>query len=320
MTALWPVRIVVGFERIYFFVTLLILALTACAFASTARHDAERGEFLQSDQFVGHHVGTTDLKPALDGIVFAGDELDAELRLTVSRGIVCHLVVQVVAHHTVLDVVSHIAVVECSSGIVADTGLEALRGGEVHVLRVCHGGTVHEEIIGEDLVDMLIDFCAPHTVAVALHGDGLAEDLTSELHLLGIGSLHAEDHAVILVLGREDGAREETGHHTSRELLLLACGGEGGLSVLHRLLSGCGIVEQRQGLAQEVFGVHPGMAELIMGVLLHAADAVFVEELHIVAGIAIEEIVCAHTEPEQTDLAVRISGIVIDTRDICRGE
>ena len=62
------------------------------------------------------------------------------------------------------------------------------------------------------------------------------------------------------------------------------------------------------------------MTELVVSVFLHAADAVLVEELHIVAGIAIKEIVRAYTEPKQTDLAVRISGIVIDTGDIRRGE
>ena len=207
MTTLRPVRIVVGFEGIDFLVALLVLALTAGAFALTARHNAERREFLQSDKFVGHHVGTTDLEPTLDGIVLARDELDAEGRLysfspsllLSCRNISCHLVVQVVTHHTVLDVVCHTAVVECGSGIVADAGLESLRGGEVHVLRICHGGTVHEEIISKDLVDMLIDFRAPHTVAVALHGDGLAEDLACQFHLLGIRSLHAEDHAIVFV-------------------------------------------------------------------------------------------------------------------------
>ena len=207
MAALRPVRIVVGFEGIDFLVALLVLALTAGAFALTARHNAERREFLQSDKFVGHHVGTTDLEPTLDGIVLARDELDAEGRLysfspsllLSCRNISCYLVVQVVAHHTMLDVVSHTAVVECGSGIVADAGLEAFQGGEVHVLRVCHGGTVHEEVIGEDLVDMLVNLSTPHTIAVALHGDGFAEDFSSEFHLLGIGRLHAEDHAVVFV-------------------------------------------------------------------------------------------------------------------------
>ena len=81
MATLWPVRIVVGFEGIDLLVALLILTLTAGAFALTARHDAERREFLQSDKFVGHHVGTTDLEPTLDGIVLARDKLDTEGRL-----------------------------------------------------------------------------------------------------------------------------------------------------------------------------------------------------------------------------------------------
>ena len=54
------------------------------------------------------------------------------------------------------------------------------------------------------------------------------------------------------------------------------------------------------------------MAELVVGVLLHATDAMLVEELHIVAGVAEEEIVGTHTQPEQADLAVRLLGVVID--------
>ena len=78
MTALRPVRIVVGFEGIDFLVTFMVVTLTAGAFSFTARHDAEWREFLLTDEFVGHHIGTTDLEPALDGVILARDELDAE--------------------------------------------------------------------------------------------------------------------------------------------------------------------------------------------------------------------------------------------------
>ena len=62
------------------------------------------------------------------------------------------------------------------------------------------------------------------------------------------------------------------------------------------------------------------MSELIVGELLHTADALLIEKLHIVASVAKEEIVCAHAEPEQTDLTVGICGIVVDAGDIRRGE
>ena len=62
------------------------------------------------------------------------------------------------------------------------------------------------------------------------------------------------------------------------------------------------------------------MAELVVGVLLHTGDAVLVEELHIVAGIAIEEIIRTDTQPEKMDLAVSVSGIVVHTGNLCRGK
>ena len=62
------------------------------------------------------------------------------------------------------------------------------------------------------------------------------------------------------------------------------------------------------------------MAELVVGELLDATDALLVEELHVVAGIAIEEVVGAHAEPEQIDLPVGVVGLVVDVGDVCRGE
>ena len=57
------------------------------------------------------------------------------------------------------------------------------------------------------------------------------------------------------------------------------------------------------------------MTELVVGKLLHRGDTLLVEELHIVAGVAIEEIVRTDTEPEQMDLLVGSSRIVVYLRD-----
>ena len=94
---------------------------------------------------------------------------------------------------------AHVHIIKGGGGIVADAGLETFRGGEIHVLRISHRCAVHEKIVGKGLIDMLVDLCTPHTVAVALHGDGFAKDFASQLHLLGIRGLHTEDHAVVLI-------------------------------------------------------------------------------------------------------------------------
>ena len=60
------------------------------------------------------------------------------------------------------------------------------------------------------------------------------------------------------------------------------------------------------------------MSELIGRKLLDTTDAFLVEELHIVAGIAIEEVVSTHAEPEQVEFLIRISGIVVDVGNIGR--
>ena len=62
------------------------------------------------------------------------------------------------------------------------------------------------------------------------------------------------------------------------------------------------------------------MAELIVRELLHRADALLVEELHIVARIAIEEIIGTHAQPEEMDLTVRVGGVVVNVGDIRRGK
>ena len=62
------------------------------------------------------------------------------------------------------------------------------------------------------------------------------------------------------------------------------------------------------------------MAELIVGKLLHRSDALLIEELHVVTGIAIEEIIRTYAEPEQMDLLIRSSGIIVDLGQRGRGK
>ena len=101
---------------------------------------------------------------------------------------------------------------------------------------------------------------------------------------------------------------------------LLACGCGGGLPLLHGCLCCLGLEEQREGLTEEILGIHPSVAELVAGKLLDRADTFLVEELHIVAGIAVKEIIGAYAKPEQMDLAVGVGSMVIDLRQIRRGE
>ena len=62
------------------------------------------------------------------------------------------------------------------------------------------------------------------------------------------------------------------------------------------------------------------MTELTRGELLHAAYALLVEKLHVVAGVAVKEIVGAHTQPKQVQFLVGVVGIVVHTRDVGRGK
>ena len=315
MATLGPCGIVVGLQVICLLVTAHLLFLTTLlgplVASVTIYDDAERRQFLAGDELVSHHVGSADLKPALDGVVLAGHQHDLEFSFALSRTIPGCLGIQVVAHNAVLHL-RHIGVVEGGSGVAADAGLEALRGGEVHVLRIGHRRAVHDIVIGEGLVDVLVQHRTPDAVAVTLHGLGLRQDLCCQQHLLGFGGLHAEDDVIVVIFRRDDGLGEESCHHTRRELCLFSCCGLRGLGVLHRLCRCLGVEEQGQGLREEVFGVHPRVTELIVGVFLHAGDAMLVEKFHIVAGIAVEEVIRAHAEPEQTDLAVRVLGVVID--------
>ena len=167
---------------------------------------------------------------------------------------------------------------------------------------------------------MLVDGSHPDTIAVTLHGDGLAKDFSCEFYFLRLWGFHAEDHTVAQIFWREDGLGEETCHHTRGKLCLLASFCEAGLGTLHGLCCCFRIEEQWQGLTQEILGVHPGMSKLIVGICLHTANAVLIQELRIVSGVAIQEIVCAHTQPEELDLAVGVLGIVVHPRDIRRSK
>ena len=69
-------------------------------------------------------------------------------------------------------------------------------------------------------------------------------------------------------------------------------------------------------MVEEVLGIHPSMSELIVRVFLHAAYALLIKKLGIVAGIAIEEIVSTHAKPEEVYLAVRLLRIIIYVRNI----
>ena len=98
--------------------------------------------------------------------------------------------------------------------------------------------------------------------------------------------------------------------------MLFACGGRGWLTGLHSGLGSFLIEEQWQGLGKEILGVHPRVTELIGGKLLDTVDTLLIEELHVVAGVTIEEVIGTHTQPEQMQFLVKLGSIVIDIRDI----
>ena len=54
------------------------------------------------------------------------------------------------------------------------------------------------------------------------------------------------------------------------------------------------------------------MAELVGGKFLDALNAFRIKKFHVVAGIAVEEVIGAHAEPEEVNLLVRGIGIVVD--------
>ena len=170
MTTLRPVAKVFSFKGINFLLTFLTLAA-----GSFSCCDAEWRQFLRGDILVGHHVGTSNFKPALHGIVLARNQLDDELWLTACGMITSLVLVQVIAYYAMFYL-SHICIVERIGRIIADARLETLCGGEVHILRIGHWRTVYEEIIGESLVEMLIDLCTPYAIAIALHSLGLGQD------------------------------------------------------------------------------------------------------------------------------------------------
>ena len=193
MSALRPCRIVIGTQGIYLFFALLALAA-----AGLIRGDTERLEFLGTDKLISHHVGTSYFEPTLGGVILARNQLDDELRLSVSWTVAGTVLVQVIAHHAMFHL-CHIHVVEGGGGIVADTRFEPFRGSQVHVLRISHRGAIYDEVVCKGLVDMLVHFCRPDTVTVTLHSNGLAENLTSQLDLFGIWCLHTEDDAVVFI-------------------------------------------------------------------------------------------------------------------------
>ena len=239
MTALRPCGVIICTKCVD-----LLLALFAFTASCLASGDAERRKFLCCNELISHHVGTTNLKPALEGIIFSGNQLDHKLRFPSCWTIAGLALIQIIAHDTMLHL-SHSGIVERTGGIVADAGFETLRGGEIHILRISYGSTVYQEIIGKCLVDMLVDLNAPDAVAVAFHRQRLGQNLCSQRDLFGLRGLHAEDDAVILVFGRDDGLGEETCHHTRRELLFLTSGSRCGLCVFHSLFCSFGVEEQR---------------------------------------------------------------------------
>ena len=270
---------------------------------------------LLGHQFVGHRIYAANLEPALGRVVLSGYQADYHGLAFSCRTVGGRAVVEVVTDRSELLVAQPHIVVGIRR-MVADAGLEAFRRRKIHVLRVGHRRSVNYIIIGESLVEVLVQFGRPNAVAVALHGARSSEHLGSQHDLFGIGCLEAEEHAVVVEFGRDDGLGEESRHHAGRELRFLARGGRSRGTGFHGLLGSLRTEEQRQGFAEEILGIHPGMSVFVVCEFLHRADSLLVEESHIVAGIAVEEVVGAHAEPEQSDFAVRVGGIVVDAGDV----
>ena len=83
--------------------------------------------------------------------------------------------------------------------MVADAGLEAFRWCQIHILGIGYCRSIYYIIIGESLVEMFLDLGCPDAVAVALHCDGLAEDLACQQHLLSLRGLESEDDTVVQI-------------------------------------------------------------------------------------------------------------------------
>ena len=206
--------------------------------------------------------------------------------------------------------------VEWRLGIVGHTVLKAGIGRDIHVAGVGNLHAVNHKAILKGLKQILVQLHAPHAVAVALHSHILGQHLALQLHLLSLRRLETEDDTILGIFGRDDRTWEESGHNTRSELLLLSGLGRGWLTGSHGCFGSFLIEEQWQGLGQEILGVHPGMTELIVGKLLHTADTLGVEELHIVAGIAIQEVVGTNAQPEQANLLICILSIIVNTSNI----
>ena len=203
--------------------------------------------------------------------------------------------------------------------MAGNAGLEALAGRQIHVVGVGHRRAVNLKIIGEGL-PLSAWSCThagrPHAFAVFHHAQWLAVGFSHQKDLFGLGCFHAENDATLLIVGRHDGPREQPCHHRRRELLFLAGGGGSRLAPAHGRLGSLGVEQQRHGARKEIFGIHPCMAEFVGCKLLHRADALLVEKLHVVAGRAEKEVVGAHAQPEQVQLAVGVGGIVVNAGNV----
>ena len=210
--------------------------------------------------------------------------------------------------------------VEWRLGIIGNAILESSIGRDIHIAGVGNLHAINYETVFEGLKQVFAHLHTPHAIAVALHSHILRQNLALKFHLLSIGSLKAEDNTILGIIRRDNWTWKEACHHAWGELLFLTSSSGSRLSVLHGLI-GCFLIEeQRQGLSEEVLGIHPCMSELIVGKLLHTADALVVEELHIVASITIQEVIGTHAQPEQTNLLVGIIGIIVNTGNIGRRE
>ena len=200
-------------------------------------------------------------------------------------------------------------------GIIGNAPLEALVRRQIHVAGVSHRRAVNDETISEGLKQIFAQGDAPDTCRILLHRQRSLQDVTVELHTVGLRCLHAESDALFGILRRDHWTWEQTGHRSTCELLFLTGLGRCGLAILHGFFRSLLVEQQAQGLVEEILSIHPSMTELVVGKLLHRGDTLLIEELHIVAGVAIEEIVRTHAEPEQMNLLVGSGCIVVNLRN-----